>query len=41
MKFRLFRSTVILMAIAALAWTTVTAETFGQRKRRPKPHEYF
>ena len=40
MKFRLFRSTVILLAIAALAWTTVTAETFGQRKRRPKPHEY-
>ena len=40
MRFRLSRSTVILLAIAALAWTTVTAETFGQRKRRPKPHEY-
>ena len=40
MKFRLFRSTLILLAIAALAWATATADSFGQRKRRPKPHEY-
>lgn len=40
MAFRWIRLTMILLTLAALTWTTVTAETFGQRKRRPKPHEY-
>jgi len=40
MAFRLIRLTMILVTIVVLAWTTVAAETFGKRKRRPKPHEY-
>lgn len=40
MAFRWIRLTIILGTLAALAWTTATAENFGQRKRRPKPHEY-
>ncbi len=40
MKNHWFRLTIILVATAALAWTTATAGTFGKRKRRPKPHEY-
>jgi c(7)-type cytochrome triheme protein len=40
MAFRLIRTTVLFIALAALVWTTTTAETFGKRRRRPKPHEY-
>ena len=40
MTFRWIRLTMILLTVAAMAWTTATAENFGQRKRRPKPDEY-
>lgn len=40
MTFRWFRLTMILATVAVLAWTTVTADSFGKRKRRPKPDEY-
>lgn len=34
------RWAMVLVAITALTWTSVTAESFGKRQRRPKPHEY-
>jgi len=40
MTIRFVGMSLILAAIAALVWTTATAETFGKRKRRPKPHQY-
>jgi c(7)-type cytochrome triheme protein len=40
MAFRWICLTTILLTVAGLAWTSATAENFGQRKRRPKPHEY-